>query len=250
MRALKRDELKDWRGETLSRMRALILEADPEMTEEVKWVKPTNPSGVPVWSHAGIVCTGEVYSKVVKLTFAQGAKIPDPSRLFNSSLEGNTRRAIDIQEGETVDAGAFKALVQAAVARNGPLPELQGLSERWFQAWLKRDAVTVARLMAKDYLYISPSGLILDRQAILRVVRSPSYRLDHGARSEVVVRAMGPEAAVVRHRYQGAGSFEGVSFNDDHRCVMIWEKVAGKWRLVMEQCSFASTSHAPFDAIG
>ena len=107
-------DLGGWRGETLARMRALILEADPEMTEEWKWM------GTPVWSHHGIVCTGETYTKVVKLTFARGAKIPDPSRLFNSSLEGNTRRAIDIHEGEKVDAGAFKALVKAAVAQNGP----------------------------------------------------------------------------------------------------------------------------------
>ena len=106
-------ELGGWRGETLARMRALILEADPEMTEEVKWM------GTPVWSHHGIVCTGEAYAKVVELTFARGAGIPDPSRLFNSSLEGNTRRAIDIHEGEKVDAGAFKALVKAAVAQNG-----------------------------------------------------------------------------------------------------------------------------------
>ena len=105
-------DLGGWRGETLARMRALILEADPEMTEEWKWM------GTPVWSHHGIVCTGEAYTKVVKLTFARGARIPDPSRLFNSSLEGNTRRAIDIHEGEKVDAGAFKALVKAAVARN------------------------------------------------------------------------------------------------------------------------------------
>jgi hypothetical protein len=106
-------DLGGWRGETLARMRALILKADPEMTEEWKWMTP-------VWSHHGIVCTGEAYTKVVKLTFARGARIPDPSRLFNSSLEGNTRRAIDIHEGEKVDAGAFKALVKAAVARNGP----------------------------------------------------------------------------------------------------------------------------------
>jgi hypothetical protein len=112
-------DLGGWRGETLARMRALILEADPEMTEECKWIKPTNPLGVPVWSHAGIVCTGEAYTKVVKLTFARGASLPDPSRLFNSSLEGNTRRAIDIHEGEKIDAGAFKALVKAAVAQNG-----------------------------------------------------------------------------------------------------------------------------------
>ena len=106
-------ELGGWRGETLARMRALILKADPGMTEEWKWM------GTPVWSHHGIVCTGEAYTKVVKLTFARGARIPDPSRLFNSSLEGNTRRAIDIPEGEKVDAGAFKALVKAAVAQNG-----------------------------------------------------------------------------------------------------------------------------------
>jgi hypothetical protein len=107
-------DLGGWRGETLARMRALILEADPEMAEEWKWM------GTPVWSHHGNVCTGEAYTKIVKLTFARGARIPDPLRLFNSSLEGSTRRAIDIHEGETVDAGAFKALVQAAVAQNGP----------------------------------------------------------------------------------------------------------------------------------
>jgi len=116
---LKKAHGGDWRSETLTRMRALILEADPEMIEERKWRKASNAmAGVPVWSHNGIVCTGETYAKVVKLTFAQGAGIPDPSGLFNSSLEGNTRRAIDIREGETVDARAFKALVQAAVARN------------------------------------------------------------------------------------------------------------------------------------
>jgi hypothetical protein len=113
-------DLRDWREETLARMRALILEADPEMIEERKWRKPSNAmAGVPVWSHNGIVCTGETYKKAVKLTFARGASVPDPSGLFNSSLEGNTRRAIDIHEGEQVDAGAFKALVKAAVARNG-----------------------------------------------------------------------------------------------------------------------------------
>jgi hypothetical protein len=104
-------DLEGWRGETLSRMRGLILEADPEVTEEWKWENP-------VWSHNGIVCTGEAYKKIVKLTFARGASIPDPRRLFNSSLEGYTRRAIDIHEGEKVDAGAFKALVKAAVAQN------------------------------------------------------------------------------------------------------------------------------------
>jgi hypothetical protein len=117
-------EPADWRKETLARMRALILEADPEMVEERKWRKPSNAmAGVPVWSHNGIVCTGETYKKAVKLTFAQGASLPDPSRLFNSSLEGNMRRAIDIHEGAKVDAGAFKTLVKAAVAHNGERPK-------------------------------------------------------------------------------------------------------------------------------
>jgi hypothetical protein len=111
----------DWREETLARIRALILQADPEMIEERKWKKPSNAmAGVPVWSHNGIVCTGETYRNVVKLTFARGASIPDPSRLFNASLEGNTRRAIDIREGEKIDPAAFKTLVKAAVAQNGP----------------------------------------------------------------------------------------------------------------------------------
>jgi hypothetical protein len=99
-------------------MRALILEADPGMSEEVKWRKPSNPMGVPVWSHDGIVCTGETYKDKVKLTFAKGAALPDPSHLFNASLEGKTRRAIDIGEGEKINARAFKALIRAAVARS------------------------------------------------------------------------------------------------------------------------------------
>jgi hypothetical protein len=108
----------NWREDTLARMRALILEADPEMIEERKWRKPSNPAGVPVWSHHGIICTGETYKKAVKLTFARGADVPDPSRLFNAGREGNMRRAIDIAEGETVNAAAFKALVKAAVRIN------------------------------------------------------------------------------------------------------------------------------------
>ena len=110
-------ELGGWRGETLSRMRTLIKEADPDVVEEWKWVKATNP-GTPVWSHDGIICTGESYKSTVKLTFAKGASLKDPAKLFNSSLDGNLRRAIDIHEGETVDAGAFKALIRSAVALN------------------------------------------------------------------------------------------------------------------------------------
>jgi hypothetical protein len=109
--------LGDWRGETLGRIRALIKDADPDVVEEWKWVKPTNP-GTPVWSHDGIICTGETYKSVVKLTFMKGASLKDPARLFNSSLDGNARRAIDIHEGEELDAAAFKALIRQAVALN------------------------------------------------------------------------------------------------------------------------------------
>src|SRR3977135_1803678 len=110
-------ELGDWRGGTLNRMRKLIKEADPDVVEEVKWVKATNP-GTPTWSHDGIICTGETYKSIVKLTFAKGASLKDTAKRVNSSLEGKTRRAIDIHEGEKVDAGAFKALIRAAVALN------------------------------------------------------------------------------------------------------------------------------------
>jgi hypothetical protein len=110
--------LGGWRAEALTEVRRLIHEADPDILEECKWVKPSNPLGVPVWSHAGIVCTGEAYKQAVKLTFARGASLADPRGLFNSSLDGNTRRAIDIREGEVLDAEALKALVQAAVAEN------------------------------------------------------------------------------------------------------------------------------------
>ncbi len=110
--------LDDWRGRTLSTMRTLIKEAEPEVVEEVKWVKPSNPNGVPTWSLDGIICTGEAYKSAVKLTFAQGASLDDPAKLFNSSLGGNTRRAIDIHEGDMVDPPAFKELVRSAVAYN------------------------------------------------------------------------------------------------------------------------------------
>lgn len=112
------ESIEDWRGPMLARLRALILEADPQVVEEWKWAKPSSP-GVPVWSHDGIICTGEVYKTAVKLTFARGASVDDPEGLFNSSLEGNTRRAIDFREGEKVNATAFKALIRAAARANG-----------------------------------------------------------------------------------------------------------------------------------
>ena len=112
------NEPNDWRSETLAKVRRLIDEADPQAIEERKWKKPGNPAGVPTWSHDGIICTGETYKDKVKLTFAKGAALDDPSGLFNSSLDGNTRRAIDIREGETVDEAAFKALIRTAAALN------------------------------------------------------------------------------------------------------------------------------------
>lgn len=110
--------LGDWRGETLARVRKILKQADPAIVEEVKWRKPSNPMGVPVWEHDGIICTGETYKAAVKLTFANGAALKDPSRLFNSSLDGNVRRAIDIHEGDKIDANALKGLIRAAVDLN------------------------------------------------------------------------------------------------------------------------------------
>ena len=120
-------ELGDWRGKTLAKVRATIHAADPEVVEELKWRKPSNPAGVPVWSHGGIVCTGETYKNAVKMTFARGAALEDPSGLFNASLDGNARRAIDIHEGDKVNEAALKALIRAAVAFN--LKGLKGKSK-------------------------------------------------------------------------------------------------------------------------
>jgi hypothetical protein len=117
-----KEEPNDWRGKTLARIRKLIREADPDVVEEVKWRKPSSPAGVPVWSHAGIICTGETYKDKVKMTFAKGASLADPTGLFNSSLDGNTRRAIDFHEGDKIDDKALKALIRAAVALNSRKP--------------------------------------------------------------------------------------------------------------------------------
>jgi len=117
-------QLGDWREQTIERMRTLILESDPEITEEKKWRKPSNKmAGIPVWSRNGILCTGETYKDYVKLTFAKGASLPDPSKLFNAGFGGGTRRAIDIHEGDSVNARAFKSLIKAAVAANAPAPK-------------------------------------------------------------------------------------------------------------------------------
>ena len=119
--------------------------------------------------------------------------------------------------------------------------ELLELNERWNRAWFEKDAATVELLAADDYIYIGASGFVLDRDGILRVIRSPSYRLDGGSDTEVVVRPLGREAAVVRHRWRGSGSSEGTSFTDDHRGVRVWEKQGSQWRLVVDQCSFSSS---------
>lgn len=118
--------LSDWRGETLARARALIREAVPDVVEDVKWRKPSNPSGVPTWEFAGILCTGETYKDKVKLTFAKGAALDDPKGVFNASLDGNARRAVDLREGDALDAKAFKALVRAAAALNGAAAQGRG----------------------------------------------------------------------------------------------------------------------------
>src|SRR5262245_28858840 len=115
--------------------------------------------------------------------------------------------------------------------------EIQHLSERWFEAWRSKAAATSEELAAGDYIYIGPTGAMMDRQAILTVIRSPTYRLDQGTRSDVVVRSLGADAALVRCHYQGSGSFQGKAFTDDQQCVIVWQKIAGAWRLVMEQCS-------------
>ena len=164
-------ELEDWRGETLSRMRKLIQEADPDVVEEWKWM------GTPVWSHDGIICTGESYKKVVKLTFAKGASLKDPARLFNSSLDGNVRRAIDIHEGEEVDESAFKALVRQAVALNS-----SGKSKPSKKAKSKRfrplmEYVFAASLTSKSSL-LPGLGLSV---ILLPIVRNNANRVPGGA---------------------------------------------------------------------
>lgn len=118
MNGAKTNDIRDWRGETLERIRNLIQQTDPDVVEEVKWRKPSNPAGVPVWSQGGMICTGETYKDKVKLTFARGASLKDPSGLFNSGLDGGTRRAIDIREGDEIDEAAFTALIREAVALN------------------------------------------------------------------------------------------------------------------------------------
>jgi hypothetical protein len=183
-------DLGGWRGETLARMRSLILEADPEMTEEWKWM------GTPVWSHHGNVCTGEAYTKVVKLTFARGASVPDPSGLFNASLEGNTRRAIDIREGEQVDARAFKALVKAAVALNGPSAKKAGPG--------KSAAEPVQRLAGGNPQIAKADG---DAPVQAYIAAMPGWKRDVGQRLDALIVKSVPE---VRKAVKWNSPFYGI----------------------------------------
>ena len=176
----------DWREHTLARMRALILEAAPGIIEERKWRKASNQmEGVPVWSHQGIVCTGETYSRVVKLTFAKGASIPDPSHLFNSSLEGNTRRAIDIHEGETIDAKAFQALVKAAVALNNvPAKKAKAASSNTQPAKVRTGKKAVALLSGGNPQIAKADG---DAPVQDYIAAMPGWKSDLGRRLNALI---------------------------------------------------------------
>ena len=175
----------DWRAETLSEIRRLIREADPDVVEERKWVKPTNPMGVPVWSHAGIVCTGETYKQVVKVTFAQGASLKDPRGLFNSSLEGNTRRAIDIREGEALDAEAFKALIKAAVAENLRSSAPRSKSPPKASAKAKTSAAKPVKLLSGG----NPQIAMGDGDAPVQdyIAAMPGWKRDIGKRLDALI---------------------------------------------------------------
>ena len=184
-----------WRGQTLARMRALILAADPDMTEEWKWSNP-------VWSHQGIVCTGEAYRKAVKLTFAKGAKVPDPSRLFNSSLEGNTRRAIDIHEGEKVDARAFKALVKAAVAQNAASAPAMKARPGASQAKANR----AVKLLSGGNPQIAKADGDAPVQAYIAAM--PGWKSDRGKRLDALIAANVPD---VRKAVRWNSPFYGIA---------------------------------------
>ena len=184
----------DWRDETLSRMRTLILEADPELIEERKWKKPSNAmAGVPVWSHprharSEIVCTGETYKDVVKLTFALGAKLPGPSRLFNASLDGNTRRAIDIRDGEKVDARAFKALVKAAVLQRGSPTKKEKLGASETKRLTSRTGAKVVLLSGGNPQIAKADG---DAPVQAYIAAMPGWKRDLGKRLDaIIVRAV------------------------------------------------------------
>lgn len=207
--------LGDWRGQTLAEVRRLIHEADPDIVEECKWVKPTNPLGVPVWSHAGIVCTGETYKEVVKLTFARGASLPDPRGLFNSSLEGGTRRAIDIREGETLDAEELKTLIQAAVTENlrSSAPKSKSPPRTSAKVTLSRDAKPSERRMgtkpAKLLSGGNPQIAKADGDAPVQayIAAMPGWKRDVGRRLDALIVQKVPD---VRKAVKWNSPFYGI----------------------------------------
>jgi len=182
--------LIDWRAETLAQVRRLIHEADPEIVEECKWIKPTNPSGVPVWSHAGIVCTGETYKEVVKLTFARGASLEDPQKLFNSSLEGNTRRAIDIREGDVLDGDALRALIRSAVAENLRSSAAKSKSSPTVNP-VASDAKPVKLLSGGNPQIAKADG---DAPVQAYIAAMPGWKSDLGKRLDAIIMKSAPKA--------------------------------------------------------
>ena len=214
----------DWRAETLDRMRALILEADPGMIEERKWKKASNKmAGVPVWSHNGIVCTGETYRQYVKLTFARGASIPDPSRLFNSSLTGGTRRAIDIHEGEQVDAGAFQALVKAAVAQNGPPAKKAKPGARKAKPIKVREGEKVVLLSGGNPQIAKADG---DAPVQAYIAAMPGWKRDIGKRLDALIVQTVPHVRKAVRWNTPFYGIEGQGWFLGFHCITKYVKVA------------------------
>lgn len=186
--AKKNAESGDWRAETLSEIRKLIEEVDPEIVEERKWMKPSNPAGVPVWSRDGIICTGETYKSVVKLTFMKGASLPDPHQLFNSSLDGNARRAIDIHEGEQIDAAAFQALVKSAIALNSAPAKKAKPAKAPPPGKLKKNEQGVVLLSGGNPQIAKADG---DAPVQAYIAAMPGWKSDLGRRlDELIVRTV------------------------------------------------------------
>lgn len=207
---------QDWREVTLTRVRELILQADPAMIEERKWKKATNPAGVPVWSHDGIVCTGETYKAVVKLTFAKGASLPDPAGLFNSSLEGNTRRAIDLYEGEMVNASAFKALVKAAVA-------LQAQQKKKPRPPLKKNAQGVVLLSGGNPQIAKAYG---DAPVQAYIVAMPGWKQEVGRQLDAIITRTVPTVYKAVKWNTPFYGFEGQGWFLGFHCMTKYIKVA------------------------
>ncbi|HET6426438.1 MAG TPA: DUF1801 domain-containing protein [Planctomycetaceae bacterium] len=212
----------DWREEMLAEIRRLIVLADPEMVEERKWMKPTNPAGVPVWSHGGIVCTGETYKQVVKVTFMRGASLADPHGLFNSSLEGNARRAIDLREGETLNPTAFKALIKAAVAENLRSADSKGKPSPKTKAG--GAAAKPVKLLSGGNPQIAKGDGDAPVQAYIAAM--PGWKSDLGKRLDaLIVRAVPKVRKAVKWNSPLYGVEEGVWFLGIH-CFAKYIKVA------------------------